>query len=83
LVLLQKKKTSAPPPPPPPPPSHPFIQVADNLIDSVGTEFQGSSGIHLFAAVNATVEHNRILNNPCVGPIHLLLPKGYELDLRT
>jgi hypothetical protein len=41
-----------------------FINVADNVVDTVGTEFQGTSGLHLFSAISTILQHNRILNNP-------------------
>jgi beta-glucuronidase len=38
------------------------ITVADSVVREVGVEFQGSSGIHVFAGVNTSVEHNQLRN---------------------
>ena len=40
------------------------LMVSDNLIEWIGQEYQGSSGIHLFSAVDSVVEHNRLHHTP-------------------
>lgn len=36
------------------------ITVADNIIENVSVEFKGSSGLHVFSAVDTAVMHNRM-----------------------
>ena len=40
------------------------VAVTDNVVEWVGQEFQGSSGIHLFSAVDSTISHNRLAHTP-------------------
>ena len=40
------------------------LLVQDNVVDGVGVEYQGSSGIHLFSAINASLQHNRVAHTP-------------------
>ena len=41
-----------------------FVSVADNDISNIGTEYQGSSGIHLFSAEDSTIRNNRLHHTP-------------------
>lgn len=36
------------------------VTVADNIIEHVSVEFQGSSGLHIFSALDTAVVHNRM-----------------------
>jgi hypothetical protein len=40
------------------------VVVSDNLIEWIGQEYQGSSGIHLFSAVDSILSHNRLAHTP-------------------
>ena len=40
------------------------LSVTDNTIINTGVEYQGSSGIHLFSAVDTTIAHNRLIHIP-------------------
>jgi hypothetical protein len=40
------------------------LLVQDNVVNGVGVEYQGSSGIHLFSAINASLRHNLVAHNP-------------------